>query len=174
MRLINSFISEVLPDLINPIQSPHHQSLQIQLRSNPHKQIHLQIIMVRNKRLSSSPAHDLVHHRCLNLQKVQTIQKVPNKLYYLRPVPKNVFSAVIHNQIQISLSITGFQVFKPSIQLRKLMQTRRQQLKSPWRDGQLTGLRSARSPSHTDYVSSTYLFVHLLESYVFGLVQFVA
>lgn len=40
MRHVNGLVAELLADLVNAVESADHQHLEVQLRGNPHEELH--------------------------------------------------------------------------------------------------------------------------------------
>ena len=63
------FVAEVAIDFVHPVKSAHGQSLQIQLRRDAQKQIHVERVVMRDKRPRHRPARDGLHHRRFHFDK---------------------------------------------------------------------------------------------------------
>ena len=61
-------VPEVPIDLEDPLEAAHREPLQVQLRRDPQKQIHVERVVVRGERPRERPAGDRLHHRRLDLE----------------------------------------------------------------------------------------------------------
>lgn len=128
VRQINPFIAKLPPDLVHAIEAPHHQHLQVELWSNPHKQPHVQLVVVRNKRLGRRAACNHVHHGSLHFDKRPAVQKLPQIARDLGLGLENLPGMRVDDQIQIALAVARLLVFDSARSLGKHVQARRQNL----------------------------------------------
>lgn len=82
------------------------QYLQIQFGSDPHKQLHIQIIVVCHKRLGSRASSNHVHHRRFHFEETHIVEELANVGNDLRANVKFLSDVRIDNQVQITLSET--------------------------------------------------------------------
>ena len=50
MGLVDAFIAVVLADLVDLVHAPHQELLEVELRSDPHEELRLQVIVVGHER----------------------------------------------------------------------------------------------------------------------------
>ena len=65
---VNALIPELAANLIHAGEVTDDHHLQKQLWSDPHEELHVQVIVVSHKRTRCSSSRYHVHHRCLDLQ----------------------------------------------------------------------------------------------------------
>ena len=63
-----------MPDQLFPPQA--YQHLQVQLRSHPHVELHVQVMVVRDKGPGCGTSRDHVHHGSLHLYKGLSSHKI--------------------------------------------------------------------------------------------------
>lgn len=107
MRLINGFIPKAFANLIDSIQSANNAHLQKQFRRYPHKQLHIQIIVVSDKRFSSRTARYHIHHWSLHFHESQIIQKLSHKSQNFVSYYEIIAGSIIHYQVQVPHSVTS-------------------------------------------------------------------
>ena len=67
IAIIQTFISELSPNLVHPVNSSNHQHLVVQLWCHSHVEVHVELIMVGNEGFGRSSPWDHVHERRLHL-----------------------------------------------------------------------------------------------------------
>ncbi len=71
----DTLIPKVPVDLIDPLDSPHHEALEIKFRSNPQEQLHVEGIVKGPEWASRCSSRYGLHHRRFNLKEFPLIQK---------------------------------------------------------------------------------------------------
>ena len=135
MRQINTLISELPSNLIHPIQTTHNQHLQIQLRRNTHEQIHIQIIMMRDERLSRRTPRNLIHHRCLHFQEVHLVEVRAHELDDLGAGDEGVSCAAVDDQVEETLAVARFLVLETEVLGGELAEAGCEELDAASKDG---------------------------------------
>ena len=79
-------------------------------------------------------------HRCLHLQKSFPVQISPDTADNLRAHHEGILHLFVHNQIGISLTVTGIRVGQPVILLRQNLKALGQQRHGRGMDGDFPGL----------------------------------
>lgn len=59
---VNALIPELPPDLVNPVKPADHQHLEVQLRSNSHVELHVEVVVVGHEGLGGGSSWNHVHH----------------------------------------------------------------------------------------------------------------
>lgn len=67
MGEVNPLVPELLSNLINPVKAADDELLQIKLRGNPHEELQVQVVVMRDEWLSRSSTCNEIHHRRLHL-----------------------------------------------------------------------------------------------------------
>jgi hypothetical protein len=76
MKATESFIPEVLGNLVNAIEAPDEEAFQIEFIRDSHIQRHVQAVMMRRERPSGCAAIDRLKHGGLDFQVASTIEEV--------------------------------------------------------------------------------------------------
>mmetsp|Transcript_76663 Transcript_76663/g.206681 ORF Transcript_76663/g.206681 Transcript_76663/m.206681 type:complete len:467 (+) Transcript_76663:568-1968(+) len=163
VRHVHALIPEVAADLVNAVQAANHEHLEVQLGRDPHEQVHVQVVVVRDEGLRGCAAGDHVHHRGLDLQETSGVQVVSDVVDDFRPCVKGVPDVLVDHQVQVPLAEPNLRVLETLVILRQHVQASRQQLHLLWEDGQLTRLGLAHEASDADDVAAVENGVRLLE-----------
>ena len=162
MRVINSLISKILPDLKHPLHATNNQHFQIQLRSDPHIQIKIQLVMLSYKWLSCCTTRYNIHHRCLNLNKLPILKKTSYKIDNLRPCQKSTPHSRITNHIKISLPVSSLSLFQTIFTTRKHMKTIWQMRNLQRSDRKLPPFGLTWPSLNSNYITSTNICCNLI------------
>jgi hypothetical protein len=101
----DALIAEVAIDLIDSIQSSHDQSLEVEFGRNAKIKVHIQSIMMGDKRTSRRATSLGLHHGRLHFQKVPFIEELPNRPNDGAPKTEDPTYLRIGQKIQIPLAI---------------------------------------------------------------------
>ena len=76
----DALVAEIAIDLVHAIEPADHQPLQIELRRDAQKQVHVERIVMRLERPGRGAAGDLLHHRRFDFEKAALIKELPQRL----------------------------------------------------------------------------------------------
>ena len=107
---IHTLVSEDASNFIHAVHSADNQSLQRQLRCNPHVHVEIQRVVVGDKRPCRRAAGDGVQNRRLHLHVTAAIHEVPDMLDELGADLKIPPYLRVDNQIHIPLTVPGFTI----------------------------------------------------------------
>lgn len=82
--------------------------LEVQFGSNSHEELHIQIVVVRDKGFSSSASSNHVHHGRFYLQESHVVEKSADVRDNLRANVKLLSHVRVDNEVQITLAEAGF------------------------------------------------------------------
>ena len=124
--------------------------------------------MVSGEGFRSGSAGNGIHHRRLDLDKVSLVEVTTHVGHHLGTGDEDVTSSIVHDQIEIALTISLFLVLEAVIFPGQLMQAWRQENDLSSEDGELSLRTVSRScPSrvadHTDDISSPEMLVLCFE-----------
>ena len=122
MAFINTFVAEVAADFKHTVKTADDQTLQIKLRSNAQIQIHVQRIVMGNERFGVGAAHNRMKHRCFYLQKTVLLEPTADSRGYLATFPIDFLAVLVHNKVNIALTITGIDIGQAVEFLRQRLQ----------------------------------------------------
>mmetsp|Transcript_76742 Transcript_76742/g.128980 ORF Transcript_76742/g.128980 Transcript_76742/m.128980 type:complete len:320 (-) Transcript_76742:438-1397(-) len=163
VRQVDTFVAELSPDLVHSVHAPHHQHFQIQLRSNPHVQLHVQLVVLGDERLGHSATGNHVHHGSLNLQKVPVIQELAEERNDFGPSDKCIARRVVHDQIQVSLAIPGLLIMEPCVILRQHVKARAEKLKLLGLQAEFPRRGATWNPADADDVPAMHALMDFFE-----------
>ena len=99
---------ELATNLVDPLDPPDDQLLQVELWRYAHVELHAQVIVICHKRPRRSAAWDHVHHGRLHLQEAAIVQEAPHRADDACARCKDVTHLVVGHQIQVALSVACF------------------------------------------------------------------
>ena len=93
------FVAKIPIDFVNPVKTSYGQPLQVELRRDPQIEVHVERVVVRNKRPRHGPAGDRLHHRSLYFNESLSIQASPQRLHQLAALQEHLPDLGIHHQV---------------------------------------------------------------------------
>ena len=75
VRAVDAFVSEVVSDLVDSVESADNEPLEIELIRNAQKERHVERVVMGLKRSRSSPAIERLKNRGFHLQKTELIEE---------------------------------------------------------------------------------------------------
>ena len=124
MRLVDALIAELLTDFVDPFVASDDQHLQEQFWGDAHDHVLVEIVMVSFEGFGGGPAGDQVHHRGFDLEEPQVVQKRLDLFDDQGPLQENVSRAVVHDQVEVSLTVPRFFVLQACLLRGKHVQAR--------------------------------------------------
>lgn len=120
--LINGLISELLSHLIHSIQSSNNTLLKEQLRGDSHSQLHVQVIVESLEGLGSGTSWNHVHHGSFYLQEIFLVEVILNVVNDLGSLQEGLSCTIVHDQVKISHSVSGFLILQTRLQGGQLVE----------------------------------------------------
>mmetsp|Transcript_3263 Transcript_3263/g.4493 ORF Transcript_3263/g.4493 Transcript_3263/m.4493 type:complete len:335 (-) Transcript_3263:464-1468(-) len=162
---INSLISEDSANFVDSVQTSNNELLQVQLRSNSHKELHLQIVMEGFEWLGSSSSSNHVQDGGFDFQESSGVQESSEVSDNVALHCEGASDILVHDEVEVSLSVSGFLVLQTSSLLWKHVQARREQNNFGWDNGKLSLLRLGSSwvSSDTNDITSSQYSVDLVK-----------
>lgn len=105
MSEINTFISELLSNFKHSVNASNDKHFEVQLGCDSHEQLHVKIVMESLEGSSCGATWNHIHHWCLDLKEVSLSQEGTDKVDNLVSNLKSSSYSVVHNQIQVPLSV---------------------------------------------------------------------
>lgn len=125
VSLVDRLVPEVLSDLEHSLQSAYDTLLEVQLGSDSHVQFHVQVIVMGHKGSGCGSTRNHVHHGSLNLDEVKILEVPSHKGDHLRPHDEGFTGAVVHDHVEVALTVSVLSVLEASMGFRKHMEARR-------------------------------------------------
>lgn len=165
---VNAFVSELTAHLIHTLKTTDNQHLQVQLRRNTHKQVHVEFVVVGNERPRSRATGNGIHHWGLDLREVTRVEEVSDVANNLSPGDKDITRLVVHDQVQVPLAEPLLLILQTKVLGRDGVQAWRQQNDFPRENRKLTvgpvlGTTPTRETDDTDNVTSPEVLVLLFK-----------
>jgi hypothetical protein len=100
-----SLVAEIAVDLVDALDAPDDQALQVQLRRNAQVHVQVERVVVSAKRARGGAARDRLHHRRLDLEKVQGVQEVAQVADDAGARAKHLAALLAHDQIDVAPAV---------------------------------------------------------------------
>lgn len=120
--LVDRLVSEVFADLEHPLQTAHHALLEEQLGRDSHVEFHIEVVVVGGEGLGGGSSGDHVHHGCFHFHEVEVGEVPPHEAEHLRPDDEGLAGAVVHYQVEVSLSVAGLSVLEAGVRVGEHVQ----------------------------------------------------
>ena len=108
-----TLVAKIAVDLIDAVQATDDQALEVQLRSNPKKQVHIQCIVVSQEWASHRTAVQRLHHGCLHFDIVPSREGLTQGTDNPVASYKCVSYGIVTDQIQGSLPVPDLDILQP-------------------------------------------------------------
>ncbi|RUP48073.1 hypothetical protein BC936DRAFT_145003 [Jimgerdemannia flammicorona] len=112
---VDSLIPELASDLIDTVEAANDEHLEEELRRDAHEEVELEVIVVGDEGLSGGASCDLVHHGCLDLKETKVVEEAAEVVDDLGAGDEFVADVVVHNEVEVPLTIPQFLVFEPVV-----------------------------------------------------------
>ena len=106
----DALVAEVAVDLVDPIQPADDQSLEIKLRRDAQKQIHIQRVVVGRERPRGRTAGYLLHHRGFHFEISAVVEELPQRLERLGTLDEDFSGFEVGEQIHITLAVAQLHI----------------------------------------------------------------
>jgi len=106
----DTLVPEVPINFVDTLETTHYQPFQIQLRSNPEVQVHVEGIVMSDKRPGNGASGDRLHHRRLDFKKtvvVEIIADIPDQHV---PLPEDLPDLSVGDKVHITLPVAQFYI----------------------------------------------------------------
>lgn len=165
---VNAFVTELATHFVYTLKTTDNQHLKVQLRSNTHEEVHVEVVVVSNEGLGSRATSNGVHHGSFHLNEVAGVEVVADVANNLGPGNENIARAVVHDQVEVTLAETLFLVLQTVVLGGNGVQARRQKDDLSRKNRKLTigsvlGASPTGESNNTDNVTSPEVLVLLLK-----------
>ena len=124
---IDTLVPEHTTNFVHAIKSADDQLLEVQLRRDTEIQIEVEIVMMSDEWLGCSASSKHRHHRSLDLHKTEIVEEPSNVVDDSAARDENVTRVFAHDEVKISLPVSGFLVLESKMGRRQLVEIRRQE-----------------------------------------------
>jgi len=108
-----TFVSEVPINLEDSFKATHQKSFKVKFWSDAKKELHIKGIVVSFKGFGCGTTRHGLHHRSFNFHEMLIAQILSDKLYDLDSLPESLTAFWGDNEIDIALTISGFNICQP-------------------------------------------------------------
>ena len=138
---VDVLVPEVLCDLKDLLETADDKALEVEFRRDPEVEFLVEGVVVGGERSGVCAAVDRLQGGCLELQVVPVEEELPEKGYDPAPCPEGLAALLVHDQVDVTLPVPGFDVPEAVELLRERADRLRQELEPVDPDGDLAHLR---------------------------------
>ena len=147
------FVPEVPVDLVNPLEAADDEALQIELRRDPQKQLHVERVVMRDERARQRAAGNRLHHRRLDLEIAAAVEKPANRGQHAAANLEDPPRLRVDDEIEIPLPVANLDIAQPVPLLRQRLRSTSPGTGARRLNGQFVGLRSEQLPFDADVIA---------------------
>ena len=149
----HALVPEVARQLVDPLHAADDQPLQIQLRRDPQVEVHVERVVMRDKRPRRRAAGNRLHHRRLDLDEAARVEERADRGDRAGPHLEDAPAFRRHDQVEVALAVARLDVLQsvPLLGQRQMALGQKDQAAGP--DGQLAGLRAEQVALDADVVA---------------------
>ena len=129
MTGIDTLITEYTADLEHTLETTDDETLEIKLEGNTKLYVLVQCVIVGLERTGSGTTGILHQHRCLHLHEATSIEEVTNLTDDLRTLDEDILRILVHDEVNIALTISRIGILQTMELLRKRIKRLRQKCK---------------------------------------------
>lgn len=165
---VHRLVSELATNLVDTVQTSDNEHLEEQLGGDTHVEVLVEVVVVGDEGLGSGASSNHVHHGGLDLQEILIVQELAKVVDDLGAGLEDVADVVVHDQVQVTLTVTGLLVLETEMGSGQHAETRGKEGDILGEDGQLSvttllGLGATSNTTDTDNVSTAERIVDLVE-----------
>ena len=149
----DAFVPEVARDLVDPLDASDRQPLQVQLGRDPEVQIHVERVVMRDKRTRHRTAGDRLHDRSLDFEIAALVEESPDGRNRPPPNLEHTPRLRVHDQIEIPLPVANLDICQPVPLLRQRQVALAEKFEPARPDRQLVGLGPEQMTRDADVVT---------------------
>ena len=142
MGFVHTFVTEVLTYFIYTFKTTYNQSLQIKLCCDAQIKVNIQWVVVRDERTCACSAGNRLQDRSFHFRVSGFIENAAHCFHYGGTLQECFFYTVVYHQINITLAITEFGVFKRVISYAVLIFYDRQRFERLCEYSQFLGMNT--------------------------------
>ena len=140
METVHTLVTEVLTDFINTLETTNNQTLQIKLCCDTHIHINVESIEVSDEWACTCTTSNTLQCRSLYLCITSLIEELTHGAQYGSALQEGIFHTFVHNEVNITLTITLLWIFKLIVCLAVLILNDRQWLQALRQNGNLLSM----------------------------------
>ena len=148
-----AFVAEVAVNFKHFLEAADDQALQVQLRCDAQELLHIERVVMGDEGLGRCTAGDRVHHRRFDFHEAVAAHVVADRLDDGRTGAESEARFLVHDQVDIALTVLHFLVGQAVELVRQRAQRLRQQADFAGLDGQFAGLGLHQRADDTEDVA---------------------
>ena len=137
METVHTLVTEVLTDFINTLETTNNQTLQIKLCCDTHVHINVEGIKMGDKWTCTCTTSNTLQGWSFNLSITSLIEELAHSAQYGCTLQESIFHTFVHNEVNITLTITLLWIFELIVYLAVLILNNRQWLQALRQNGNL-------------------------------------
>lgn len=120
--LVDPLVPEVLTNLEDSVEAPHHQLLEVEFGGDPHVEFHVQVVVEGLEGSCSRSSRNHMHHRRLHLQEIARLEVAAHVPDHLVADGERLPRLCVEDEVQVALSVTQLLVLEADMKLGKHVQ----------------------------------------------------
>jgi len=138
---VHAFVTEAAVHVIDTFHAAHHETLQIEFRSDSEVEINVKRVVMRDEGLRVRAARDRVQHRGFDFEEAVLRHEVADRRDHLGTRDEAVARHVIRHQIDVTLAVDQFRIRDALMLVGKRTDRLREETKRLDVNGEFTRLR---------------------------------
>ena len=135
----DSLVSERSSELVDPLKPPYDEPLEVELGGYPQVQVHVQGVVMGDKRSRGGASRDGMEHGGFHLEKIPGVEKASHEAHGPRSGPENLPGPLVGYEIEVALAVPGLHVLESVPFFGKWPERLRQKEKLPDLERKLPG-----------------------------------
>jgi len=107
------FVPEHPPDLEDPLEAPHHQPLEVQLRRDAQVQVDVERVVVGDERLGGRATRDGLEHRGLHFHEPAVLEPATHEAQQAAAQRERAPAVLVGPQVDVALAVAQVHVGDP-------------------------------------------------------------
>ena len=146
-------VAKVAVDLEHPIEPPHDEALQVQLRGDPEEQGDIEGVVPGLEGAGHRAARERLHHRRLDLEEAPLGEEAAHEVHHPGAGAEGLARLLVHDEIEVAPTVPRLPVGEPVELFGKGAERLREQPQIAHAQRQLPGPGAERDPVRADEVS---------------------
>ena len=149
----DAFVAEVAVDLVDAVEAADDQALEVQLRRDAQKEVHIEGVVVGGEGPRRRAAGDLLHHRRFDFEIAATVKELAQGLESLSALDEDFAGVEIGEEVHVTLAVAQLDVGQAVKFFRQGEHGLGQEGERLDVDGQLIGPRAEEVAGDADVVA---------------------
>ena len=109
----DALVSEILADLVDPLEPPDDQPLQIELGGDSQIQVDVQLVVMCDEGLCEGAAVRWLQDRCLNLHEAVFVEPAADRRDQLASKQEVAPGLLVDQQVEVALPVPRLRIHQP-------------------------------------------------------------